>query len=820
MFFAKETKSVINYKWKSYKRVSCNTKLKEILENIEHGHWIIQSHNYLHTIYCCSYCDRGTCSSKLRIEKSQNSKDFIILHSGVCNKTDHVKYPTGSIKNKHRRIHRVLYNQIKTQMFIACSPKHIYRYLEITYLKSPISYEELTTICKHIRNELKKGYNIFDVTDRCEFYNSNKISSKLEYENKIENKIKNVDMFTIPFVENDTFKNDDEDIRNCKIIVYTTSKLVERNLRNTLLKEEIFLTMDGTFQTIQCGRKSKKGEKLWVSISLGTVTLKWNSEKRIWINSYRPFLFAISESENSRATEALFLSFFKLSEWIGFDRGSYIVTGFTSDGALAFQNTARKYFPLVKVATCWPHISRKPFEKWAGKKNNIASHIHKSLCLLYASRSKEEFDAIYIYVKDYLKQFNNGANAIRKMRHSCEELEFRHSLLPIGYVSHTQCIERFNRSGNEMPVLKSDGKVFTNPICGGLYGLLRHAETNNCSAEFNDDILYVANNSHFDKNMLDDAKQIVANGDINIRIYYPEEGIREREYEVRKLWHTDFTKRQKKLNINNDIYDEYVKPECVNNLSTDDLYYNKRIIIDNKNYFEYKGPNRYYIGKIIGIIPIDSEVVGEMDLLSGIGAFLTYEKTRIKENVYCFTIECTLDGENYDKYGTYCIKLPHMRKSFLGSLSSKRILKKIKLKSDDIKNLSSTELLQTIKSAYDSSQKKSIGKKRILEDLYEKDLEYYAVNSIDNLNKPIDEVRILDVINSKRGLIKVQINKENSENTLDKIKEKSFGIHTVIYDNINNHLTCDCATYHKTAFCCSHIYAVRNYVIKDLDIPI
>ena len=61
---------------------------------------------------------------------------------------------------------------------------------------------------------------------------------------------------------------------------------------------------------------------------------------------------------------------------------------------------------------------------------------------------------------------------------------------------------------------------------------------------------------------------------------------------------------------------------------------------------------------------------------------------------------------------------------------------------------------------------------------------------------------------------------ENSENTLDKIKEKSFGIHTVIYDNINNHLTCDCATYHKTAFCCSHIYAVQNYVIKDLDTPI
>lgn len=816
MFFEKETKTVKKYDWKLYKQISCNMNIKDVLSNITHGHWIIQSHNYLHTIYCCSYCDNNTCSFKLRVEKCPKSLNYIILYSGICNKTDHIKYPTGSLKNKKRRVHRYIYNQIQTQMFISCKAKHIYRYLELTYLKSPITYDELTTICKNIRTELKKGYNIFDVKDRCEFYNSNKISSKLEYENKKDN----TNMFTVPFIENDTFKNDDDDIKNCKIIVYTTPKLVERNLKNTLLKEEIFLTMDGTFQTIQCGRKYKKGDKLWVSISLGTVTLKWNSEKRIWINSYRPFLFAISESENSRATEALFLSFYKLSEWIGFDRSSYIITGFTSDGALAFQNIAKRYFPLVKVATCWPHISRKPFEKWAGKTNSIASHIHKSLCLLYSSRSKEEFDAIYIYVKEYLKNLKDGAKAIKKMRHSCEELEFRHSLLPLGYVSHTQCIERFNRSGNEMPVLKSDGKVFTNPICGGLYGLLRHAETNNCSEEFNDDISYIANDRHYDKNMLNDAKKIIENGDINIELYYPEKEIRDRDYEIRKLWQIDFKKRQNRINIdnnNNNDVDEYITPACICNLSVDDLYYEKRIIIDNKNYFEYKEKNRYYIGKIVGIIPVDTQVVPEMTLLSGISGFLNYEKDKVREKVYCFRIETTLDGENYDKYGTYCIKLKCIKNSLLKSLSSKRILKKIRLKYDNIINLNSIELLHCIKNAYDASKKKSTGKKRMLENLYETDLEYYAVNSIDNLNIAINEKRILDVVNSKKGIIKLNV---KNENILDTIKERSFGIHTVIYNNNERHFTCDCATFHKTAFCCSHIYAVKNYVMKDFQIPI
>lgn len=819
MFFAKETKAVISYNWKPYKKIECNKKLKDILENVEHGHWIIQSHNYLNTIYCCSYCNRATCSRKLRIEKCGNHEYFIILQSGVCNKIDHMKYPTGSFKNKHRRVHQIIYNQIKTQMFIACSPKHIYRYLEITYQKSPISYEEMTTICKNIRNELKKGYNIFDVTDRCEFYNSNKISSKLEYENK-KNKVL---MFTVPFIENDTFNTDDPDMRDCKIIVYTTPKLVERNLRNTLLKEEIFLTMDGTFQTIQCGRKVKKGETLWVSISLGTVTLKWNSEKRMWINSYRPFLFAISESENSRATEALFLSFYKLAEWIGFNRGSYVINGFCSDGALAFQNTAKKYFPLVKVATCWPHISRKPFEKWAGKKNTIASHIHKSLCLLYFARSKKEFDAIYKYVKEYLKKLKNGANAIKKMRYSCEELEFRHSLLPIGYVSHTQCVERFNRSGNEMPVLKSDGKVFTNPICGGLYGLLRHAENNNCSDEFNDDISYIANNRHFDKNMLQDTQQIVNNGDTNIKLYYPEEEIRNRDFEIRKLWYIDFKKRQKKMYMIDD-FDEYSKPECVWDLPSDDSYYHERIIVDNKNYFQFNGKNKYYIGKIIGVIPKDSKVVSEMNLLSGMGAFLTYEKTAIKEKVFCFRMECTLEGINYDQHGTYCINLKNVKKSSLSSISSQRILKKIKIRFDNIVNLNTNEMLQTIKSAYDASKKISTGKKRMLENLYEKDCEYYAVNSIHNLNQSITDHRLLDVVNSKKGIIKIDANTEESdnklENTLEQIRRKSFGIHTVVYDNINNHLTCDCVTFHKTASCCSHIYAVQYFVIKDLEIPI
>jgi len=593
-----------------------------------------------------------------------------------------------------------------------------------------------------------------------------------------------------------------------------------------LKNRKCFLTLDGTYKIVNKCRK--KSDENWVNVSLGTVAVVWNNESKKWVHSYRPFLFMLTKSETINSTKALFDTFYEISDWLGYSKGNICVNGFCSDMAPAFQTPAKEYFKEAVVMSCYPHIFRKPYESYAPKKSIIADNLHTSLKLLRESRSQKEFESYYDFICQYFKKkVIHGSKYVNKIKTICEKHNFRFNKSIPGYATHTQCVERFNRALNENTNIISDGTMFLSEH-GSIFELLEISEARYTSS----DIIYNANEEHYEKNMILKANSLSYDSNINIKKVVSKakskNTTKTRNRNSRRTLSILKRLMKKKSwyeneNENTESYIDIHLPDSIEKFPSESTFH-QRLIITDRTYFQEIG-SELYIGKLIGFIPCGTKFDKCHKHFSGINAFIK-NNIFIKE-CFVFVIESTFSGEDFDSNGVYCIQRKFALHSLLDSAFSKRKLNTLKITAEDISDLNSNQLRILLNAIYITdynikNKTKTAGED---EDQYQdedesakseceiekcdEDAEIYLVNSSYFRGEEINLERIQNSNRSLNGLIQYK--------TIDDLNElkKHRGFYTVI--NKNKKLTCDCIRFQEICLC-SHVFAVRDSILKTISL--
>ena len=752
---------------------------KKILKSLSHGSWCTKKLKGATVYAICSFCKKCLSTVNLKYFPQLNQVDVYI--NDKCN-----GQPT---KKLHVNFENDIIELIKT----GTKPDKIHKILE---QKLDLSKEQ---IYKHIqrlrRNLVKKSLNLNIRNDRQIF------CCKYNFKG-VENAIPLAIMSTESHGNN-------VDQKNYDCICYTSVKLCE-NIRNVMKNEKILLNLDGTYKILS-NRKQKPSQaqlQPWVHISLGTTGVEWNEDKQVYSTKYFPFMFMISKSESTNAVKALFQSFINLCKKIDENFESNRITMVCSDGAAGFTNAVLDTFKNARHINDWPHISRKPYERYAPKKSLIAEYLNISLCMLRTARTEKEFLAFYEYIKEFFKREKIPPSYVNKIEYLCNNTNFRYNSSIPGMCDNTQALERFNRTINDMPRMK--GSADKHFLSIGIYQLLENVEKN--PNHISKQICYEGKNN-YEKRMLLEANSLIFQCHVNIKM-------------VTNHLKDDAKKRKQNQdsirNILRNIcqHDDYLKedifiiPEEFKKLSMNlaNQLQNERIIISDKNYFK-ENTNAWYISSIEGYIPVMTKNNEQFRHISGFNLFLDKKCEITVKSCYLFRIESRNDGDDYDPGALYAISEEDSMKFLLESPQSKKFLDKIKLNYSDISDLSSYQLRLVLKEKFKQKGKK----KRKIEELTndednqdDVDDEIYLMNTPEFLGIEIDNDRIIESNESLKG----NLHTENY-NDINFLRRK-FSFHTIRIKK-NKEIICDCLNYFQIKMC-AHILAVKDCIHNEINI--
>lgn len=760
------------FDWKLYKQVPCKSFdkafRKKTLSKLFHGHFSVYR-THKRVLAKCVF--HKNCEMKIRLTKNEDAT----VDVEMINKCDDSQM-TSRVNDKTKincKMEKKIFDLVK----FGIKPKIVIKSIQDDYPE--MTSKMILSIIAKVRSNIRvESFDMFKWLDRRDFFNKYYVDSKTTYDSVKDD----MQLITITSESSKLVPN-----RSYDAITYSSPHLIETNLRSMLKNDEIFLTIDGTFQVIQCGRKSKQGDKKWVSISLGTVSIEWNTSKKIWTHCFRPIMFMISQSESKDASLALFEAFYKISSFIGYDKADIKVSGFCSDMSRAFQNAAKETFPDANILSCWPHVSRLPYESYAPKRSTVAEDISTSLTLLRETRTEKEFKAFYDYVRGYLQK-NYSKEYANKINVLCDDFNFRFVTTRAGFAAHTQCVERFNRGQNEMPCIKSDGKMFLSKN-GGVFGILELAKDYS-----SDEIKYESDTNHYERDMLISANAISYDADVNIL------KLKSNEDEDLKNVHSRLLLKLKRENRNWKNEDEVIEYEYIE--SKNCPYSNKLIMISNKLYFN-EPIEDYHVCRIIGFIQMYSSHQKSYENYCGIDNFVSKNKKRIIKDCFVFKIISSVSGDCFDADGLYCIEKKQITHSLINSPIPERILRRYHLSSNILTDLTNTQIQLLMKCYYNYSFKNSI---------LEQNDDVYLVNRSSFRGIEMTNERISKSNNSLNGI--VEVTEEADLNHLKSI----ISYHMVTHNKIKNTFQCDCCRF-KSFVVCSHILSVCDVLnIIDLNV--
>lgn len=760
------------------------TTKKQIIVNIKHGNWRI-SESRGTTCYAC--CFTSECKSTIKLRQNRNLVCVSIFDDcKECNDPLFVserKCKTRTIKNFHKKIHRIIENGFKR----GCNIENISTQIKDRYPTHTITFADI----KGIKEKFAKAYrkrtpNLKSPIDRLDFCQQHYISNAEDYAliNKDTTKII-------------TFAHENE---NCLSFVYSSPKLLETNLKATLKLSQIYLTIDGTYKATNTYSKTGNGNPPWVVIVLGTVTQRWDIQSKKWSHSFRPFLFSLAKSENKKSVGLLFETLYKVSSWFGYDKSLLEpkIVAFCSDEHKAF-NIVVQYFPKAKVAHCWPHISRKIREgEYCSKRTTISDYLSLILEILRKSKTEAEFKNNHEKTRMIIQNNMANGNKYSKVIDHITKKSIFNVQLPDGMPVHTNSLERFFRQ--DLDTMKTRGALYLNEN-GGIYTLLKHAEL-----KFTSDIIFYSakhcNSSicHYERDMVVQALHL-SNID-----------------NIHEVMFDKKTTKSNKINFENIISNQMDSHEDNFELCNDDIveqypcnhrFINTRILVDNSSYFKptnVDGPRILVddffttqdacIGNVFAFIkrqsPIKKSILENYNTgtLIGLKPFVNWQTGEFVKDMFCFKILSGIDGKPFDSIGVYCIGIPALKDATLTSPYPHQYTCKLQLNSRDLMDCSVRELRCALSNTIRVTTKQD---------------RHYLVNSTLFMNVPITNTRISKLNKSRNGTFDVDCSSLSALNEI----EAAMSLNLVNYDSKLNSCSCDCLGYRNRGVC-KHEMAVRN----------
>lgn len=765
-----------------------------ILNNVNHGNWILtQSKNV-----CYAKCFTKGCDTMIQLREHQN-----IVHvsmSGFCSNCDDQMFV--SVKDSTtgrcmKKFHRDINNIIIDFYNKGLNTAHTYNEIQSKYPSHTISLEDITRFrALYHKRCASNTPNMKKALDRINFFNQFHVSS-LEAYLLIHEDTK---IITLACEE------------NCLSIVYTSPKLIETNLKSTLKLDKIYITVDATYKSPNTGRKKSNGEQLWAMFAFGTVTLRWDTKKKKWTHSFRPFLFSLSISENQQAACLLFSTFYKVSNWFNIDKDSLQskVVAFCSDEHKAYSaKKIKEFFPNADIAHCWPHISRKFREgEYCSKRSTICDHLSLALKILRNSKTKCEFDNNHKLVRNIIrKNINGGIKYSDVIDKICDKCVF-HISFPCGMPGHTNSLERF--FGDQLQSIRTKGALYLNEN-GGLYSMLKHAEL-----KFTSNYIFYQVKDHnlsacpYERDMIQDALKL-SNG-TDIKEFTEDYKAAKKEYEENTA---NFNHCLNEKNNNDDeVKDEDVDADedvdveekrFIEEYPYNNELINTRLCINDDNYFcENADDDIYNIGRVFAFVKKNSQIRAIIyqfqEQISGIEPFVNWDTGYFIKDMFCFRIVCKINGESDGDPGIYCISQKELDKVKISSHKSKVILSKLHLNHEDITTCSFAELRKVLSKCQ-------------IQDL-QRNYTYY-VNSSQFCSSVISKNRMDLLEKSRAGRL------EPKQDGLEAFTEidSAMSLNRVTYNSVSRSCECNCS-YYTSRGTCKHELALRdrlgNIKLKNL----
>lgn len=775
--------------WKYLKVVSLsdtqcfeNTSTKkQIIADIEHGNWTItESRKGRSTFYASCFTEE--CKTHLKLRQNQNQNSVCISMIGRCVKCDDPLFistkqvKSGFIKRFHKTISCMIENSFKR----GDNNENTFVQIKAQYPDHKITISDVRNIRANISKRCRKNTpNLRSVIDRSEFYCRHRVSSAEEYN----------------LINKDTTKVITLDCEpNCVSIVYSTPKLLETNLKSTLKLPQIYLTVDGTYKSANTKRKLANGSQLWVVIVLGTVTLRWDAQTKKWRHSFRPFLFSLAVSENSRAVKMLFDAFYTVASWFGYNKNVLTskVVAFCSDEHKAYATTAPISFPEAKIAHCWPHVSRKIREgEHASKRTTIGDYLSLVLRILRNSKTDAEFKNNHKMCSTIIQNnINDGSNYTAVIDDITKKFVFRISF-PYGMPGHTNSVERFFE--DKLDTMNTKGALYLNES-GGLYAMLKHAEIKFTSEH--EHIFYSSKDCHpsichYEPTMVKQALQL-ANDDNILKVT------------------EDITAYTKTCNLNKSRFQELLAghadeeeeddPFCVEIIKQyphDHELLRSRIIVDDDTYFAPGcGTNTdVCVGSVFAFIKKESPIrlicENNQALFVGLDSFVNWNTGEFIKDAFCFKILCSIDGVVKEDSGVYCICRTELKKFVLSAERSQLIISELQLNFEELTSCSTSELRHVLSKS-----------ERVIPNHH---IHTYLVNSTIFSSCKITKYRLDRYNRSLNGTFNVDCSNIKALNEIEGV----MSIRKVTCDVKSETCDCDCIGY-ATKGVCKHEMAVRE----------
>lgn len=759
-----------------------DTKFRQsVVSSISHGCFGLTAKNGDCCWASCKYCPGHlNCNYQLRLKFIVRESNVIVEYIGDC--------PSAKKLVSEGKLHRNIKNEIQYAIGSTGTRGDLVNYLKYSdgykheNIPKSIILQSYRTVMNHMKREC---LNIFDECDRRQWFRDYHIRTKEDFDKTVS------DLITIDYAG-----------ENCTAISFTSPILIRKNLSAMLEHDDFCLCVDGTFKTLQ---HAKRDEKDWCLITLGTASLEWDSHNRTWRHQFRPLIFTISKTENSEAARLSNKSLIKMAVFLGHDEADIIkrVRCQVSDAASAFQTTAREMFPNCIVMSCWPHIARKPYESWSGKKSSEANMIYFILTILRRCRTVQEFDNTKKICQSYISKFVKGGDNMNKlMKKVYDTLNFRFNINVPGFCLDSQPTESWHRIVNK-ETSQALPRLYLHPHNGSLIKILRTAVENYTS----DEIHYTSDDSVYEPYMVCSCTKILMNH-VNIRKNESEdenvEGyIKQR---AKRAMGYIFKGVEPPRNGHLGHLIEIARNDHSFITRFNHTKIGQRLTVDNKQYFaDIKSKkNFYYIGIVVCVIPKKSLAEKELFAISGFAGNVGNDG-RSTHDLACFKIESDIEGNDFDPVGLYCMRLIELDKFHnIHSISSKRILRKIKshIKPEMIEGLGSEQLRELIKWERKTLTRKG---KNIQHVKDTNGCQQYFVNNNTFLNREISDARIAMTNLALNGYL--QVTDEELEDFGGKILD-SMSYHVVNVDKAETSISCDCADYAKKRVC-SHTLAVR-----------
>lgn len=751
-------KPIIN--WKVLDIVKCPfnkyTKFyrKALLKNYFHGNFKIYKTNQ--HIYC-RCCFHHNCNTKIRLSYNLETDEVVLEINQNCDDSKPYNTINGNIV-----INQKVYNKVYEYLVNGVAKDAIRKLISSEFkIKSLEIIDKV--ISKEKRNIKNKSLNLNIREDRLQFFSESYIHSKIQFDN-----LKDIDVITLS-----SEIEEHQQLNKYDNIVFTSKVLIAENLCKIMKNENIQLTLDGTFKTINSGKISNTD---WTLIVLGSAIVEWDLLRKKWKHTFKPILFAITRSETKKGTISIFESLIKACGFLGYSRSDVIskVKCITSDMSLAFQSASKVVFTNAVIISCWAHVIRRPFESYASKNSILANDYASVLQILQETRSEDEYYAYYEYCKKYLNSTyeENSSDKIQKI---CESFNFRFVTKLPGLSKDTQTNERFNRSLNNMSVLRSNGSLF---LSHGVKGVLELA------SKFIDetrDYKFQATNDHYERDMLIQANKLSFDSFINIRKIH--------------------INKQKIPNIRYRDVTTHPKWNYVDLSNTSDNLFefsDKLILISDRHYFN-ENSDGYHICRIVDKFETRDDYKKKHANLAGVSVFHSKTNKIFIKECFVFKIICDLRGECFDPDGSYCIDRKQLNHALIRSALPRSVLEKNKIDFKLLESLNNNQIQILVEHLFKTNKDNNTNNYISNED------EIYLVNRSSFIGIEIDKERIEKSNNSIKGKI------EDSANfDLNHLK-KCNSFRTIRFNEKANEMKCDCGVFSDFAVC-SHVLAVSDSI--------